>query len=166
MADNPYDSGLNYSLGSPVKKPNPYIMNMGVSSNFGTDNTPVTGADTKINPSLDFGGGGNPTPGSGSGLGGLLDSLGGMDGLSKFGSAIGGIMTAMNGHELGSIMRDQYNTAKANTNIGLDNQGRIANTTNGIQGYLRGGAQGLTGNSLNAFNDKYVQEHALSSARV
>jgi hypothetical protein len=105
-------------------------------------------------------------PGSGFSLTGLYKDLGGMEGLSKFASGISGLMTAMNGQEYMGLMRDQYNTSKATANIGLDNQKRIADTTNGIQGYLRGGAQGLTGDSLNAFNEQYKQQNALSSARV
>jgi hypothetical protein len=151
-------------------------------NNFDQNNTPTnmytpTSMDAPTNPSLNFNVNGsnlpsfetnavNPPPGSNFGLGDLFKNLGGLEGLSKFGSMIGGIMTAMNGQDYMNLMKDQYNTSKASTNIGLDNQRRIADTTNDIQGYLRGGTQGLTGDALKAFTEQYKQQHALSNAKV
>jgi hypothetical protein len=160
----------NYSQSAPTtsmdtstsSSPNFGVKNMSNFGNFGNVNL-------GDNPSSlsNFDEGAKLPPGSSEfSFGDLFKSLGGLEGLSKFGSMIGGIMTAMNGQDYMNLMRDQYNTAKATANINFDNQKRIADTTNGIQGFLRGGAEGLTGDALNAFNDKYVQQHTLSNAKV
>jgi hypothetical protein len=158
------DNTLNFGMPTSNTKPWGNVQLGGMPANYNTDTTNAISTDTPINPLLNFNVGGSNAPGFG--ISDLFKSLGGMEGLSKFGSAIGGIMTALNGQENARTLRDEFNMQKAGMNIGLDNQGRIADTTNGIQGYLRGGAQGLTGDALNAFNDKYVQQHALSNARV
>jgi hypothetical protein len=179
MSDNPYGLTTSSINPSTLKKSASFsgINLPNMPKDFGTVDPNTITMDTKMDPSTNYSLGGESnlpsfeasagSPiGAKSSLGGLFDSLGGLEGISKFGSMIGGIMTAMNGQDYMRLMKDQYNTQKAATNIGLENQGRIADTTNGIQGYLRGGAQGLTGDALNAFNDKYVQQHALSNARV
>jgi hypothetical protein len=164
MGDNSLDYGIPTGTGKPKSWGS---MNLGgIPMNSGVENTNAISTDTKVNPLLNFSMGGSSDPEKGYGIGALFKDLGGMEGLSKFASGISGLMTAMNGQDYMHLMRDQYNTQKTGMNIGLENQGRIADTTNGIQGYLRGGAQGLTGDALNAFNDKYVQQHALSNARV
>jgi hypothetical protein len=138
------------------------INNIGKFGNF--NNVNLGGTPSSL---TNFDEGTKLPPGSSEfSLSGLFDKLGGLDGLSKFATGIGGIMTAMNGQDYMNLMRDQYNASRAATNIGLDNQRRIADTTNGIQGFLRGGAEGLTGDALNAFTEKYKQQNALSNAKV